>query len=73
MIDITFAMQAPRVARIIERITGIKDQIPDPSLYAAGPSAMGFGMGRQQIAPVRVRVLAPGGVGRKDAYEGRNA
>lgn len=38
--DITFAMQDPRVVNIVEEITGIKDQIPDSSLYAGGLSAM---------------------------------
>ena len=38
--DITFALQDPRVISIIERITGINHQIPDPSLYAGGLSAM---------------------------------
>ena len=41
--DITFAIQDPRVVHVIERITGIKDQIPDSSLYAGGLSAMGQG------------------------------
>lgn len=41
--DITFAVQDPRVVRVVERITGIKDQIPDSSLYAGGLSAMGLG------------------------------
>ncbi len=41
--DITFAVQDPRVVRVVERITGIKDQIPDASLYAGGLSAMGPG------------------------------
>lgn len=40
MADITFAVQDPRVIAIVERITGIKDQVPDPSLYAGGLSAM---------------------------------
>lgn len=43
MADITFAVQDPRVVRIVEQITGIKDQIPDSSLYAGGLSAMGPG------------------------------
>jgi Rps23 Pro-64 3,4-dihydroxylase Tpa1-like proline 4-hydroxylase len=38
--DITFAIQDPRVVKIVEQITGIKEQIPDPSLYAGGLSAM---------------------------------
>lgn len=40
MADITFALQDPRVVEVVERITGIKDQIPDASLYAGGLSAM---------------------------------
>ena len=40
MADITFAIQDPRVVRVVERITGISDQIPDTSLYAGGLSAM---------------------------------
>ena len=43
MADITFAVQDPRVVCVVERITGIKDQIPDSSLYAGGLSAMGPG------------------------------
>lgn len=38
--DITFAIQDPRVVAVVEKITGIKDQIPDSSLYAGGLSAM---------------------------------
>jgi Rps23 Pro-64 3,4-dihydroxylase Tpa1-like proline 4-hydroxylase len=41
MRDITFAIQDPRVVAVIERITGIKHQIPDEHLYAGGLSAMG--------------------------------
>lgn len=37
---ITFAVQDPRVIEIVEKITGIQHQIPDPSLYAGGLSAM---------------------------------
>jgi Rps23 Pro-64 3,4-dihydroxylase Tpa1-like proline 4-hydroxylase len=37
---ITFAIQDHRVVSIVERITGIRQQIPDPSLYAGGLSAM---------------------------------
>lgn len=37
---ITFALQDERVVRVVERITGIAQQIPDPSLYAGGLSAM---------------------------------
>lgn len=40
MADITFAIQDPRIIAVVEYITGIKDQIPDPSLYAGGLSAM---------------------------------
>ncbi len=38
--EITFAIQDPRVIAVIERITKIKNQLPDPSLYAGGLSAM---------------------------------
>jgi len=38
--DITFAVQDPRVLAMVERITGIRQQIPDSSLYAGGLSAM---------------------------------
>lgn len=38
--EITFAIQDPRVIAIVEKITGIKDQIPDSTLYAGGLSAM---------------------------------
>lgn len=40
---ITFAIQHPKVIEVVERITGIKKQIPDPSLYAGGLSAMAKG------------------------------
>lgn len=40
MKSITFAMQDPKVVAIVEGITGIRQQIPDPSLYAGGLSAM---------------------------------
>ena len=43
MADVTFAVQDPRVVQVVERITGIKDQIPDSNLYAGGLSAMGPG------------------------------
>lgn len=43
MKDITFAMQDERVLKVVERITGIAQQIPDPSLYAGGLSAMTAG------------------------------
>jgi Rps23 Pro-64 3,4-dihydroxylase Tpa1-like proline 4-hydroxylase len=38
--DITFAAQAPAVLGAIERITGIREQLPDSSLYAGGLSTM---------------------------------
>lgn len=38
--EITFAIQDPRVIAVVERITKIRNQIPDPSLYAGGLSAM---------------------------------
>lgn len=41
--EITFAMQDPAVVEVISSITGIQRQIPDPSLYAGGLSAMGAG------------------------------
>jgi len=41
--DITFAIQDLRVIRLVEDITGIKEQISDASLYAGGLSAMGPG------------------------------
>jgi Rps23 Pro-64 3,4-dihydroxylase Tpa1-like proline 4-hydroxylase len=37
---IAFAFQDPRVVSLIGEITGIKQQVPDPSLYAGGLSAM---------------------------------
>ena len=37
---ITFAFQNPAVVRIIEKITGLKNQIPAASLYAGGLSVM---------------------------------
>jgi Rps23 Pro-64 3,4-dihydroxylase Tpa1-like proline 4-hydroxylase len=40
MRDITYAIQASPVLKMIENITGIKGQIADPSLYAGGLSAM---------------------------------
>jgi Rps23 Pro-64 3,4-dihydroxylase Tpa1-like proline 4-hydroxylase len=40
MADITFAIQDPRVVAVVERITGIKEQVPDAHLYAGGLSAM---------------------------------
>ncbi|PRC92706.1 2OG-Fe(II) oxygenase [Solimicrobium silvestre] len=41
--DITFAMQDVAVVKVIEEITGITQQIPDPTLYAGGLSMMGEG------------------------------
>jgi Rps23 Pro-64 3,4-dihydroxylase Tpa1-like proline 4-hydroxylase len=38
--DVTFAIQDKRVIDLIERITNIKNQVPDPNLYAGGLSAM---------------------------------
>lgn len=43
MSDITFAVQDPRVVALVERITGIEQQIPDAKLYAGGLSAMAQG------------------------------
>ncbi|MCR9203018.1 MAG: 2OG-Fe(II) oxygenase [Halobacteriovoraceae bacterium] len=41
--DMTFAIQSPEVIKVIEEITGIKNQFADPSLYAGGLSIMGKG------------------------------
>lgn len=41
--DITFAIQDDAVIRIVEEITGIQEQRPDPSLYAGGLSRMEIG------------------------------
>jgi Rps23 Pro-64 3,4-dihydroxylase Tpa1-like proline 4-hydroxylase len=38
--DITFAFQDARVVRLVEEITGIRNQLPDPHLYAGGLSIM---------------------------------
>ncbi|KTC84211.1 2OG-Fe(II) oxygenase [Legionella brunensis] len=38
--DINFAIQDPRVVAMIEEITGIKNQIPDPTEYAGGISTL---------------------------------
>jgi Rps23 Pro-64 3,4-dihydroxylase Tpa1-like proline 4-hydroxylase len=38
--DIMFAMQDERVIALVSEITGIREQIPDSSLYAGGLSAM---------------------------------
>jgi Rps23 Pro-64 3,4-dihydroxylase Tpa1-like proline 4-hydroxylase len=40
---VTFAQQDPRVVRLVEEITGIAEQIPDPTLYAGGLSSMASG------------------------------
>jgi Rps23 Pro-64 3,4-dihydroxylase Tpa1-like proline 4-hydroxylase len=41
--EVTFAIQSPRVIEIVESITGIQQQVPDPRLYAGGLSMMGQG------------------------------
>lgn len=41
--DITFAIQDDKVIRVVEEITGIAEQKPDPTLYAGGLSLMGKG------------------------------
>ena len=41
--DITFAIQDPAVIERVGAITGIEEQVPDPSLYAGGLSMMGRG------------------------------
>ena len=38
--DITFAFQSPKVISLIEQITGIQNQVADPTLYAGGLSLM---------------------------------
>lgn len=38
--DVTFAIQDQRVIDLVEQITNINNQLPDPSLYAGGLSAM---------------------------------
>ena len=38
--DIHFAIQDPRVVAVIEEITGIKNQVPDPSPHAGGISTL---------------------------------
>lgn len=40
LLDITFAIQSPKVISLIEKITGIQNQRSDPSLYAGGLSLM---------------------------------
>lgn len=37
---VTFALQSPPVLALVEAITGIPEQIPDPKLYAGGLSMM---------------------------------
>lgn len=41
--DITFALQDKKVVKLVEQITGIRHQVPDPSLYAGGLSTMTIG------------------------------
>ncbi len=41
--DITFAFQDERVVQKVAELTGIKDAVGDPHLYAGGISAMGHG------------------------------
>jgi Rps23 Pro-64 3,4-dihydroxylase Tpa1-like proline 4-hydroxylase len=41
--DITFAIQSPKVVAVIERITGMPGQVPDPHLYAGGITMMTSG------------------------------
>ena len=41
--DVTFAFQDRRIVEIVERVTGIEGQMPDPLLYAGGLSVMGKG------------------------------
>lgn len=41
--DITFAIQSSEVVAVVERITGLPRQIPDPELYAGGISLMARG------------------------------
>jgi Rps23 Pro-64 3,4-dihydroxylase Tpa1-like proline 4-hydroxylase len=43
MHDITFAIQDVRVVTVVERITAIRNQVPDEYLYAGGLSAMAKG------------------------------
>lgn len=38
--EITIAIQDPKVVSLVEQITGIAHQVPDPSLYAGGISTM---------------------------------
>ena len=41
--DMTFAVQAPEVLKLVEEITGIEEQYPDEKLYAGGLSLMAHG------------------------------
>lgn len=41
--NVTFALQAPRVLRAVEKITGIRELNPDANLYSSGLSSMGEG------------------------------
>ncbi|MGH8703254.1 MAG: 2OG-Fe(II) oxygenase [Burkholderiales bacterium] len=41
--DVTIAMQSREVTAVVERITGIPKQIPDPYLYAGGITLMARG------------------------------
>ena len=41
--DITVAIQDPKVVSLVEQITGISHQVPDPLLYAGGISIMTAG------------------------------
>jgi Rps23 Pro-64 3,4-dihydroxylase Tpa1-like proline 4-hydroxylase len=41
--DVTFAIQSPELIAVIERITGIPKQVPDPHLYAGGITLMAKG------------------------------
>jgi Rps23 Pro-64 3,4-dihydroxylase Tpa1-like proline 4-hydroxylase len=41
--DITFAIQDPSVVAVVERITGMAKQVPDPRLYAGGVTLMARG------------------------------
>ena len=43
-LDITFAFQSQKVVSLIEQITGIPNQQPDPTLYAGGLSMMKKGI-----------------------------
>ena len=40
LLGVTFAIQSPKVVSLIEKISGIQNQRPDPSLYAGGLSLM---------------------------------